>query len=65
MPESIQMRLATIRSQIADHNLAIKKLVLDIERVRLDCPHEHVSGRSIGYANERWQECDDCGKENP
>jgi hypothetical protein len=61
----IKQRIAAIQSQIADHNIAIKKLQLDIQRVQLDCPHSNVSNRSIGYADERWRECDDCGKKNP
>lgn len=62
-PEEVRSRIADIRTEIEDHKIAIKKLALDIERVQLDCPHQNVSKRCIGYADERWSECDDCGRE--
>lgn len=62
---AIKDQIAAIRRKIKQCENDIKRFLLDIEQVRIDCPHENVSQHVINYANERWWECDDCGKENP
>ena len=58
----IREQIAALRRKIDDHNVEIKKVRLDIQRVQLDCRHQETRTRSI-MGRETVTECLECDKE--